>query len=118
MTTDWLRWLDNLPELWGLVGGLASTILKQIEAKNLPKIDRVDTTKFDYKAQYFWNAILGLVLTHLYVKSGSPLNPLTAFITGGAAPILVKQLLASAVPQHLPGTKDVPKDAQKSKGKK
>lgn len=108
MIPAWLHWLDNLPEFWGVVGGLAATRLKQQEAENRPAVTRPRTNDLKYQAQYFWNPLFGVLLTHLYVKSGSSLTALTAFITGGSAPIIVKQLLA-ALPQHLPGTKDIVK---------
>jgi hypothetical protein len=108
MIPEWIHSIDNSAEFWGLVGGFAATLLKQLETQKHP-FTAPSTTETVYKLQYVWNPLLGFLLTHLYVKSGSSLTLLTAFITGGSAPIILKQLLASTVPQHLPGTKDTEK---------
>jgi hypothetical protein len=105
MIPEWLRWLDNSPEFWGAVGGLAITLLKQLEISRRPKIERPEFGVAE-RLQYIWNGFLGLLFTHLYEASGSSLTPLTAFITGGGAPIILKQLIAVSVPQHLPGKKE------------
>jgi hypothetical protein len=50
---------------------------------------------------------LGWLLVYLYVNIGSKLNILSATITGGSAPLILRNLFAAA-PHQLPGTKEPP----------
>jgi len=54
-----------------------------------------------------WNIFLGSLLVHIYIVSGSTLSVLSATITGGSAPLILKNLL-SALPHQLPGKVEPP----------
>jgi hypothetical protein len=103
-----LAWstIDQSPAFWGCIGGVSAAWLNYQEIGNLPLPARPDTSEFRYRVKWFGNAILGSMLAHLYAISGSPLNGLAAFITGASAPLLLKQMISAAVPQHVPGSRE------------
>ena len=99
---EFLKSVDQSPTFWGCAGGLVATYLKYRERDYRPYNERPSSNPV---GEYFANAVLGGFLTHLYAVSGSVLTPLTACVSGGSAPILLKQVL-NATPQHPPGSRE------------
>ena len=98
---------DALVSMWGAVGGFVASEFKRREAKLLPPITRVELSTWERISDLIWNMALGWLLVYLYVNTGSKLNIFSATITGGSAPLILKNLFAAA-PHQLPGTKEPP----------
>jgi hypothetical protein len=104
---QWLTSADTLVSMWGAIGGFVASEFKRREAKLLPPTTRINLTVAERISDLIWNMALGWLLVYLYVNTGSHLNILSATITGGSAPLILKNLFAAA-PHHLPGTKEPP----------
>ena len=109
---SWWQSLDSNVSLWGAVGGFVASEIKRREAKLLPPAVRASLTFFDYVSDYAWNVFLGWLLVHLYSATGSTLNILSATITGGSAPLIIKSLF-NAAPHQLPGRTEPPPEERK-----
>jgi hypothetical protein len=103
----WLTSADTLVSMWGAIGGFVASEFKRREAKLLPPTTRVNLSVTERISDHIWNMALGWLLVYLYVNTGSKLNILSATITGGSAPLILKNLFAAA-PHQLPGTKEPP----------
>jgi hypothetical protein len=100
---QWLRSPEFLVSLWGALGGFVASEFKRREAKLLPPTTQIHLSRGERISDHIWNIALGWLLVYLYVNTGSKLNILSATITGGSAPLILKNLLAAA-PHQLPGT--------------
>ena len=108
--TSWetYQWLDTYVSLWGGIGGFVASEIKRREAKLQPATTRINLTRWEKFSDCVWNIILGVLLVHLYVATGSKLNILSATITGGSAALIWKNLFTAA-PHQLPGRTEPPK---------
>jgi len=98
----WWQVLDTYVSIWGGVGGFVASEIKRRESKLLPPTTRIMLSFWEQLSEYVWNIILGVLLVHLYSATGSTLNILTATITGGSAPLILRSLF-NATPHQLPG---------------
>jgi hypothetical protein len=110
MSSAIVQWLisdDVIVSMWGALGGFVASEFKRREAKLQPPTIQINLSGWERISDHVWNVFLGWLLVFLYVKTGSKLNILSATITGGSAPLILKNLFAAA-PHRLPGTKEPP----------
>ena len=84
------------PLVWGAVGGLLGHLLILLNHSKLSKQDRSLT----FVDRWFWigwfiEALLAVVVTLLYLRSGITLPPLLAINVGASAPLIVQRLISS-----------------------
>jgi hypothetical protein len=100
---DSYQWIDSYVSLWGGIGGFVASEIKRRETKLQPPTARPRFTRWEKFSDCVWNVLLGVLLVHLYIGTGSKLNILSATITGGSATLIWKNLF-TATPHQLPGT--------------
>jgi hypothetical protein len=106
------EWIDRSVTLWGGVGGFVASEIKRRETRTLPLTSQTEPSRWERLSECIWNVFLGSLLVHIYIVSGSTLSVLSATITGGSAPLILKNLL-SALPHQLPGRTEPPPPANK-----
>jgi hypothetical protein len=99
--------IDSNVSMWGGIGGFVASEIKRREAKRQPPSAQSPPTTWEQISDCAWNVVLGVLLVHLYLGSGSVLNIFSATITGGSAALIWKNLF-SALPHQLPGRTEPP----------
>ena len=84
------------PLVWGAIGGLLGHLLILLNHAKLSKEDRtlavVDSW---FWIGWFIEALLAVIVTLLYLRSGISLPPLLAINVGASAPLIVQRLISS-----------------------
>jgi hypothetical protein len=82
------------------IGGLAIQLLNLLELGNIKKEDRPDFKDFVYYIPYILNPLFAVLVTYVYLKSNTQLNPILALHLGASAPVILRSLAAS-IPNKL-----------------